>query len=40
MAYCVAAINIVARAAVKQPIVMDLRLTSKMPYQLSYVSIC
>jgi hypothetical protein len=36
----VAAINIVARAAVKQLIVMDLRLISKILYQLSYISIC
>ena len=40
MAYYVAAINIVARAAVKQRIVMDLRLTSKIPYRLSYISMC
>ena len=40
MADYVAAINIVARAAVKQPIVVDLRLTSKIPYQLRYISIC
>ena len=32
MADYVAAINIVARAAVKQPIVVDLRLTSKTPF--------
>jgi hypothetical protein len=40
MADYVAAINIVARVAVKQTIVVDLRLTSKIPYQLSYISIC
>jgi hypothetical protein len=40
MAGYVAAVNIVVRAAVKQPIVVDLRLTSKIPYQLSYISTC
>jgi len=34
MANYVAAINIVARAAVKQPIVVDLRLTSKIPVSI------
>jgi hypothetical protein len=37
--YVVAGINILVMACCQESIVVDLRLTSKVPYQLSYISI-
>jgi hypothetical protein len=37
--YVVTGINILVMACCQESIVVDLRLTSKVPYQLSYISI-